>query len=114
MLMDDFGTSNSQIDIFRDLPFDGIKIDKSFVDNIVTSEIDRSIVKFLVQLIHENGIHAIVEGVETKEQVDILHKMKVDIIQGFYFSKPLPFDEYQKLLKENTFEKKGGKKWYLL
>lgn len=112
MLMDDFGTSNSQISIFRQLPFDGIKIDKSYIDNIVTSEKDRSIVKFLVQLIHDNGIPAIVEGVETKEQVDILHKMKVDIIQGFYFSKPLPFDDYQKLLKENTFEKKGGKKWY--
>ena len=55
-------------------------------------------------------MEVIVEGVETKEQVDILRQLKVDTIQGFYFAKPLPFDEYQKLLKENAFEKKGSKK----
>ena len=55
-------------------------------------------------------MEAIVEGVETKEQVEMLRKMKVDTIQGFYYSKPLPLDEYQNLLKSNEFEK-GVKRW---
>ena len=114
ILMDDFGTGFSQIDTLNDFPFDGIKIDKQFTSKLANSEKARSIVKFLVQLIHDNDMEAIVEGVETKEQVEILRKMKVDTVQGFYFSKPLPFEEYQKLLKENVFEKKGAKKWFLL
>ena len=109
ILMDDFGTGFSQIENLRQIPFDAIKIDKSFTDRIVDDEKIRSIVRFLVQLIHDNDMEAIVEGVETAEQVDILRKMKVDTIQGFYFSRPLPINEYQALLKNNSFEK-GVKK----
>ena len=111
ILMDDFGTGFSQIENLRQIPFDGIKIDKSFTDRIVDDEKIRSIVRFLVQLIHDNDMEAIVEGVETKEQVDLLRKMKVDTIQGFYYSKPLPADECRELLKKESAEKKVGKKW---
>ena len=111
ILMDDFGTGFSQIENLRQIPFDAIKIDKSFTDRIVDDEKIRSIVRFLIQLIHDNDMEAIVEGVETAEQVEILRKMKVDTIQGFYFSRPLPISEYQVLLKENKFEKKGARKW---
>ena len=111
ILMDDFGTGFSQIENLRQIPFDGIKIDKSFTDRIIDDEKIRSIVRFLVQLIHDNDMEAIVEGVETKEQVEMLRKMKVDTIQGFYYSKPLPIAEYQALLKENPFEKKEVRKW---
>ena len=110
ILMDDFGTGFSQIENLRQIPFDAIKIDKSFTDRIVNDEKIRSIVKFLVELIHDNDMECIVEGVETQEQVDILRKMKVDTIQGFYYSRPLPMHDYQILLKENTFEKKGARK----
>ena len=110
ILMDDFGIGFSQIENLRQIPFDGVKIDKTFTDRILEDEKVRSIVKFLVELIHDNDMEAIVEGVETKEQVDMLRKMKVDTIQGFYYSKPLPLNEYYGLLKENEFEKKGAKK----
>ncbi|MBR4378113.1 MAG: EAL domain-containing protein [Bacilli bacterium] len=110
ILMDDFGSGYAQIDNLRQIPFDAIKIDKSFTDKIVDDEKVRSIVRFLVQLIHDGDMEAIVEGVESKEQVDILRKMKVDTIQGFYYARPLPLAEYQKLLKENEFEKKEGKR----
>jgi EAL domain-containing protein (putative c-di-GMP-specific phosphodiesterase class I) len=110
ILMDDFGTGFSQIDNLRQIPFDGIKIDKSFTDRILTDDKTRSIVRFLVQLIHDSDMEAIVEGVESREQVDLLRKMKVDTIQGYYYSKPLPIAEYQNLLKENNFEKKEAKK----
>ena len=111
ILMDDFGTGFAQIDNLRQIPFDAIKIDKSFTDKILTDDKVRSIVRFLIQLIHDSDMEAIVEGVETKEQVDLLRKMKVDTIQGYYYSKPLPYAEYQNLLKENNFEKKEAKKW---
>ena len=54
-------------------------------------------------------MEAIVEGVETKEQVEILRRMKVDTIQGFYYTRPLSFGGYNQLLKENAFEGKGAK-----
>ena len=112
MLMDDFGIGFSQIENLRQIPFDAVKIDKSFTDRIVEDEKTRSIVKFLVELIHDNDMEAIVEGVETKEQVEILRKMKVDTIQGFYYSRPVPFGKFNELLKSNEFEKKtrGSKK----
>ena len=110
ILMDDFGTGYSQMDNLRQIPFDAIKIDKSFTDKILDDDKIRSIVRFLVQLIHDSDMEAIVEGVENKDQVELLKKMKVDTIQGFYYSKPLPLAEYQTLLKENSIEKKGAKK----
>ena len=111
VLMDDFGIGFSQIENLRQIPFDAIKIDKSFTDRILDDKKANSIVKFLVELIHLNDMEAIVEGVETKEQVDVLRKMKVDTIQGFYYSRPVSFAQYNELLKENAFEKKGAKKW---
>lgn len=110
ILMDDFGIGFSQIENLRQIPFDAVKIDKSFTDRILEDEKTRSIVKFLVTLIHENDMEAIVEGVETKEQVEMLRKMKVDTIQGFYYSRPISFAAYNDLLKENAFEGKGVKK----
>lgn len=109
ILMDDFGTGFSQIENLREIPFDAIKIDKSFTDRILEDEKIRSIVRFLVQLVHDNQMEAIVEGVESQEQVDILRKMKVDTIQGYYYSRPLPSKDFQLLLKDNPFEKKGAK-----
>ena len=108
--MDDFGIGFSQIENLRQIPFDAVKIDKTFTDRIIEDEKTRSIVKFLVELIHENDMEAIVEGVETKEQVEVLRKMKVDTIQGFYYSRPISFAQYNDLLKENSFEGKGAKK----
>ena len=106
ILMDDFGIGFSQIENLRQIPFDAVKIDKSFTDRIVDDEKTRSIVKFLVELIHDNDMEAIVEGVETKEQVELLRKMKVDTIQGFYYSRPIPFGKFNELLRENQFEAK--------
>ena len=108
VLMDDYGVGYSQIDNFKNIPFDGIKIDKSYTDELLTDEKVRSIIKFLVELGHVNDLEVIVEGVEKKEQVDLLRKMHVDTIQGFYYSKPLPLNEFETLLKENKFEG-GGK-----
>ena len=109
VLMDDFGVGYSQIENLRQIPFDAIKIDKSFTDRIIEDPKTRTIVKLLVDLGHSNGMEVIIEGVENKEQVDILRKMKADTIQGFYYTRPISFAGYNEMLKSNAFEK-GMKK----
>lgn len=109
VLMDDFGVGYSQIENLRQIPFDAIKIDKSFTNKIIDDEKTRAIVKFLIELAHSNNMEVIVEGAETKEQVDLLRKMKVDTIQGFYFSRPLNLAGYNELIKSNQFEKGANK-----
>ena len=105
VLMDDFGIGYSQIENLRQIPFDAIKIDKSFTDRLANDEKTRSITKFLVELGHANDMEVIVEGAETKEEIEILKKLKVDTVQGFYYSRPLSFEKYNELLKSNAFEK---------
>ena len=106
VLMDDFGVGYSGIENLRNIPFDAIKIDKSFTDLMLTDEKTKSIVKMLTDLGHLNDIEVIIEGVDNKEQVDILKKLKVDTIQGFYYAKPMSSKEYEIFLKTNAFEKK--------
>ncbi len=106
VLMDDYGVGYSQIENLKNIPFDAIKIDKSFTDEMLTDEKTRTIIKFLIDLGHVNGLEVIIEGVEKKEQVDILKKMHIDTIQGFYYSKALSFKEYNEFLKDNAFEEK--------
>ena len=108
--MDDFGVGYSNLANLNRLPFDTIKIDKSFIDNIVPSIKTREIVRLLINFCKAAGIEVVAEGVDTKEQVEILQKIKCDTIQGNYFSKPLPKNEYEKLVSK-TFQKidKEGK-----
>ena len=105
VLMDDYGVGYSQIDNFNKIPFDGIKIDKSFTDNLLNDEKSKSIVKFLTELGHENNMEVIIEGVEKKQQVDVLRRLHIDTIQGFYYSKPLSSNDLYEFLKNNEFEK---------
>ena len=109
VLMDDFGVGYSQIDNIRQIPFDAMKIDKSFTDKMLTDVKTASIIKYLIELAHINDMEAIIEGVETKEQVEALKKLKIDTVQGFYYSKPLPINEYNDLLKKQS-EMKGAKR----
>ena len=109
VLMDDYGVGFSQIQNLKTIPFDAIKIDKSFADLMLEDSKTSSIVRFLIELGHINDMEVIIEGVEKKEQVDILKKYHIDTIQGFYYSKALPYKEYNEFLKNNPFES-GGKK----
>ena len=108
ILMDDFGVGYSNIGNLRRIPFDAIKIDKSFIDDIVTDEKARELVKYSINLGRSAGLEVIAEGVDSTEQVDILRRAKCDTIQGFYYSRALPKDQYDAFLRENPFE--GGKK----
>ena len=106
ILMDDFGLGFSNLGNLNRMEFDTVKIDKSFIDGLITDAKSREIVKFLIALCKTNNMEVIAEGVDKVEQVEILKKAKCDTIQGFYYSKPLPLRDYQDFLSNNPFEKK--------
>ena len=106
VLMDDFGVGFSNVGNLRKIPFDAIKIDKSFIDNIVVDVKSREIVRFLINLAKTNEMEVIAEGVDNKEQLEILKKCHCDTIQGFYYSQALSKQDYEKFLINNPFERK--------
>ena len=106
VLMDDFGIGFSNVGNLRKIPFDVVKIDKSFIDGIVTDTKSREIVRFLIGLCKINGMEVVAEGVDNKEQVEILRKAHCDTIQGFYYSQALEKKAFEKFLENNPFEKK--------
>ena len=90
----------------KKMPFDAIKIDKSFIDDITDDTKAREIVRFLINLCKVNNMEVVAEGVDKKEQLELLKKLRCDTIQGFYFSEALAKKDYEFFLKNNTFEKK--------
>jgi len=93
--IDDFGTGFSSVNYLRKLPVDVVKIDRSFITDITTSQQDRSIVKAMIAMTAELGMVNVVEGVETLEQLELLMKFGIRKFQGFYFSKALSPEDYQ-------------------
>ncbi|MCR4609051.1 MAG: EAL domain-containing protein [Eubacterium sp.] len=92
--LDDFGTGFSTLGILRDVPVDVVKIEREYVKNIETSKIDQATVENIADLAGIFDADVCVEGVETKGMVEMLNKFKVSSLQGYYFSKPIPFDEF--------------------
>ncbi|HKM00247.1 MAG TPA: EAL domain-containing protein [Mobilitalea sp.] len=87
--LDDFGTGYSSLNYLTKMPINILKIDKSFIDNICTSEKDSNIAESIIQLAHSLNIKVVAEGVEHNDQLLLLKSMNCDIIQGFIFSVPL-------------------------
>ena len=97
--LDDFGTGYSSLDYLNILPISSIKIDKSFIDELLVSSPGKTaITEAIILLAHRLKMKAIAEGVEKQEQLDILRKYNCDIVQGYYYSKPVPFDKIKELL----------------
>lgn len=97
--LDDFGTGYSSFTYLKKFPAGTLKIDKSLVDHILVQEEDKRIVHAMIELGHNMGMKIVVEGVETKDMVTLLQSLGCDYMQGYYFSKPLPVFEFQKLLR---------------
>jgi len=93
--IDDFGTGYSSLAYLKNLPVHELKIDRSFVMNIVRDESDVSIVKSTIDLAHNLGLSVVAEGVEDKESWNILENMNCDVIQGYYISRPLPNVDFE-------------------
>ena len=88
--IDDFGTGYSSLAYLKKLPFDELKIDCSFVSDMMTDENDEVIVRSTIDLAHNLGLHVVAEGVEDRNTLDSLTVMHCDIAQGYYFSRPVP------------------------
>ena len=95
--MDDFGTGYSSLSLLTRMPIDTLKIDKSFVDNVATEnerKEDIIVLRHIITLAKELGFVCLAEGAESKNQVDRLRELGCEIIQGYYYSKPIPIPEY--------------------
>lgn len=95
--LDDFGTGYSSLNHIRELPIDIIKIDKCFVDNLSEDEFAEAFIKMVSQLAKAIGMAVCVEGVEQRKQLEVLKDMCVDMIQGYYYGKPMPVKEFEKI-----------------
>jgi EAL domain-containing protein (putative c-di-GMP-specific phosphodiesterase class I) len=101
--IDDFGTGYSSISYLRELPVSMVKVDRSLLVDLDTKPGQFGFVSAVLQLIRAAGLEAVCEGVETKEQADQLRAMGCASGQGYYFSRPLPFDEITQLLSTHRF-----------
>lgn len=91
--LDDFGTGYASLTYLKQIPFDNLKIDKSFVDGIFGPKKDHSIIGTIVQLVHNLDMTVIAEGVEKRKQYEYLKQISTDVFQGYLFAKPLVFEE---------------------
>lgn len=97
LLMDDFGSGYSSLGMLRNTPFDILKMDRSFLTSCLDSDNGKAIVSHVISMSGDLGLDVIAEGVETKEVADFLYDNGCTVSQGYYFSKPVPVDEFESL-----------------
>ena len=95
IMMDDFGSGYSSLNMLRNAPVDTLKIDRFFLDEIMSTDRGKIIVEASVRMAKQLGLSVIAEGVETQEQLDFLSSIKCDIVQGYYYSRPVPPKEFE-------------------
>ncbi len=96
LAMDDFGSGYSSLNMLKDIPLDVVKIDKDFFSETVNGEKSRWILQKVIEMADGLGMEVVCEGVENAEQVEVLRFLKCRIVQGFYYEKPIPAEEYMK------------------
>ena len=97
--MDDFGSGYSSLNMLSDMPIDVLKMDMKFIRNIEKSETDRRLVELILDIAGYLKLTVVAEGVETAGQLEILQKAGCDLVQGYYFSRPVPPEEFEKLIE---------------
>lgn len=107
--IDDFGTGYSSLSYLVRFPLDCLKIDRSFIQHICSLDEKQAVVDAIIQMSHRLKMKVVAEGVEQAQQVDILRKMNCDIIQGYYYSKPLPLPELLEYIEYWEIEHQGRK-----
>lgn len=100
--LDDFGTGYSSLSYLKGLPIDTLKIDKSFIDTVISDNNTKIITESIIYMVKRLGYETVAEGVETKEQFEYLKSIECDNIQGYFLGRPMPPDQVEKLLKETA------------
>ncbi|QAT41237.1 bifunctional diguanylate cyclase/phosphodiesterase [Clostridium sp. JN-9] len=98
--LDDFGTGYSSLNYLKLFPIDVLKIDKSFLNNVIEDSTEEIIARAIIELAHKLNLYIIAEGVENIDQLNYLKRHNCQMAQGFLFSEPVPKDEFEKLLKD--------------
>ena len=104
--MDDFGTGYSSLSMISALPIDALKLDMKFIGSAFSAGGDTKMIEIIIDIADYLSVPVVAEGVETEEQMLALRAMGCDLVQGFYFSRPLPASEFEKLLEERN---EGGR-----
>jgi diguanylate cyclase (GGDEF)-like protein/PAS domain S-box-containing protein len=107
--LDDFGTGYSSLSYLKKFPIDYLKIDRSFIRDIVADPSDRAIVESIIVMARRLGIKLIAEGVETREQADLLLAAGCDLAQGFYFAKPMPESDFLAYVGRSSYLEDAGR-----
>lgn len=104
LAIDDFGVGYSSLGYLRDFPVDLLKIDRSFITDVIERHDDAVITRAVINLAHNLGIEVVAEGVETAEQLRFLKNHRCDLIQGYFISRPVPAAELEKALRSGKLE----------
>ncbi len=107
--MDDFGTGYSSLGLLKNLDIDTVKMDRSFFVDVLKEDRAYFVVSNMINMTMDLNMETVAEGVEEKEQVDTLRRLNCDVVQGYYFCKPMPYEEFEKLLEDGDAKKKYGK-----
>ena len=95
--LDDFGSGYSSLNMLKDMPVDVVKIDKEFFSDTMNTQKGRAVISTVVDLANNLDMDVISEGVETREQVEFLTEIHCAMVQGYYFAKPMPIADFEKL-----------------
>lgn len=104
--MDDFGSGYSSLNLLKDLPFDTLKIDGEFFRNVTDPNRANIVVMNIIDLAKSLNMTVVAEGIEQQEQVDFLRKTECDLIQGYFYSKPIPAKEFEQYMANHRIENK--------
>ncbi|WP_243112746.1 MULTISPECIES: putative bifunctional diguanylate cyclase/phosphodiesterase [Acutalibacteraceae] len=111
--LDDFGTGFSSLTYLKDLPINAVKIDKSFIDEIVTKDVEKDIVRMIIKLAYRLNLEVIAEGVETEDQIRCVLGAGGHLVQGYFISRPVPREEvpllFAQMEKQEDDTAGGGK-----
>lgn len=102
LAVDDFGTGHSSIAYLKHFPVDKLKIDRSFIKDLDKDNADKMITETIIDMAKNFNLKVVAEGVETESQQNLLHKLDCDIVQGYFYSKPVPVHQFERLLEQHS------------
>ena len=96
--MDDFGSGYSSLNTLKDMPINELKLDRMFLSEEAKSDKTKTIIKKVIEMARELNINSICEGVETQDDVQFLKEIDCNMAQGYYYGKPIPIEEFEKII----------------